>query len=278
MQIRRNFIASGDADIHYRSAGSSVQGLLPLLLLHPSPGSSKQLAHLMSALSGRRLIAPDARGNGDSTPFPMASPDIADFAVQTVAFLDALGIAQVDLYGSHTGASIAAEISIIAPGRVRRVVFDGVGLYAPADHAHMLSRYAPEIEPDHEGRHFLWAFQFCRDQFVFWPWNKRGAENIRGTGLPSAGQLHDFALEVMKSISTYHQSYRAAFRYDKRTQFPRVEQRSLALCAEDDMLFPYLDELASLLVNGTKAISGNIETREGAELTASLINRFLDAE
>ena len=44
--------------------------------------------------------------------------------------LTALGLDAVDLYGTHTGASIASMIALKHPKRVRRLVLDGVGLYA----------------------------------------------------------------------------------------------------------------------------------------------------
>jgi pimeloyl-ACP methyl ester carboxylesterase len=279
--IRRAFADLADGQVHYRHAGPdpvSRSGTgVPLVMLHASPGSSKQLEPLIAALAGtRRVVAPDTRGNGDSTPLDAEVPEIADYARATLAFLDAAGLDRVDLYGSHTGASIAVELAILAPGRVRRLVVDGMGLYSPADRDEMLAVYAPEVRPDLGGAHLLWAFMFCRDQYLFWPWFKRDAEHLRPVGLPPAEGLHDFALEVLKSISTYHRSYRAAFRYAKRDRLPLLAVPTLAVCAEEDMLFPYLDELVSLVPGGRGGIIPDPVTPAAAAGAARVIAGFLD--
>lgn len=276
--VSRRFADVPGGQVHYREAAPATDpGGTPLVMLHASPGSSKQIEDLVGALgTSRRVFAPDTRGNGDSTPLPQEQPEIADFAAATLAFLDAVGLDRVDLYGSHTGASIAAEIAINAPGRVRRLVLDGMGLYAPEDRDAMLRTYAPAIVPDHQGTHLLWAFMFCRDQSVFWPWYAKGAENRRPTGLPDAGTLHDFTVEVLKAIGTYHHSYRAAFRYPKRDRLPLVPVPTLAVTAEDDMLRPFLDEVAALVPGAVRRALPPGETPEGRRALVAAVAAFLD--
>ena len=277
--IRRAFADLADGQVHYRHAGKPRAGALPLLMLHPSPGSSRQLEPLMTELSRtRRVLAPDTRGNGDSTPLPLAQPEIADYARATLAFMDAAGIERADLYGAHTGACIAAELSLLAPGRVGRLVIDGMGLYSAADQDELLAVYAPEVRPDLGGSHLLWAFMFCRDQFLFWPWFKREAAHLRNVGLPSAETLHAFSLEVLKSISTYHLAYRAAFRYPRRDRLPRITVPALVVCSPEDMPFPYLDEAASLVPGGSRRVIPDPRTPEGAAGAAAAIAAFLDGQ
>ncbi|MFN8720408.1 MAG: alpha/beta fold hydrolase [Rhodospirillales bacterium] len=282
--IRRRFVDVPGGQVHVREAtplsdgGLSDAGRTPLVMLHASPGSSKQFEDVVAALGrDRRVLAPDTRGNGDSTPLPQDHPEIADFARATLAFLDAAGLDRVDLYGSHTGASIAAELSLLAPGRVRRLILDGMGLYPPEQRDEMLRTYAPAIVPDHQGTHLLWAFMFCRDQSVFWPWYAKGAENRRPTGLPDPGTLHDLTVEVLKSIGTYHRSYRAAFRYPKRERLPLVRVPTLAVTADDDMLRPFLDEVAALVPGAVRMALPPGETPEGRRALVGAIAAFLDA-
>ncbi|MGD9959323.1 alpha/beta fold hydrolase [Nocardioides sp.] len=73
----------------------------------------------------REVIVFDNAGVGASTG---TTPDtIEQMAIDALAFLDALGLAQVDLFGFSLGGFVAQEIALEAPGRVRRLVLAGTG-------------------------------------------------------------------------------------------------------------------------------------------------------
>jgi len=271
--IKRGFADVSDGQIHYREAG---QGFVPLVLVHASPGSAKSLEPVMAAFaSSRRVIAPDTMGNGDSSGQMPTQPDIPFFAARLLEALDALGVERFDLYGTHTGASIAAEIAITASRRVRKLVLDGVGLYPDELQAELLDRYAPAMEPDLHGSHITWAWHFVRDTYLFWPWYATDAAHRRSLGLPPAEVLHDKVLDVLKAIETYHLSYRAAFRYDKRAQFKRIKVPTMAACAQNDMLAQWHDEFAALIPGSVKAVIPSVTTDPNG--AAAAIARFLDA-
>lgn len=80
-------------DLYYRIAGPADAP--PLVMIHQSPGSSKQLSALMQALAGlgHRVVASDTTGNGDSDPLALAQPAIPDLAAHALAALDAMGLA-----------------------------------------------------------------------------------------------------------------------------------------------------------------------------------------
>lgn len=250
--IKRGFADVEGGQIHYRTAGA---GGTPLVLIHASPGSAKSLEPLMAALApSRRVIAPDTMGNGDSTGAMPEQPEIPFFAQRALQALDALGIERFDLYGTHTGGSIAAEIAIQAPNRVRKLILDGIGLYPDDLQAELLSRYAPAMQPDLHGAHMNWAWHFVRDTYMFWPWYATDAAHRRSIGLPPPEMLHDKVLDVLKAIGTYHLSYRAAFRYDKREQFKRLAVPTMAACADTDMLAQWHDEFAGLIPGAVKTV------------------------
>ena len=77
-----------------------------------------------------RLIIPDRRGYGRSTH---VSGFDADFhwqhAADLLKFLDALQIDRVRVWGHSDGAIIGAIMAILAPDRVRGLVFEGGHLY-----------------------------------------------------------------------------------------------------------------------------------------------------
>ncbi len=273
--VRRGFVNVPGGQVHYREAGRGHGR--PLVLIHASPGSSFMLAPLLAAFGqDRHVVATDTAGNGDSAVALPDAPDIAAFTAIHLAALDALGIERFDLYGTHTGASIAAEIAIAAPDRVRCLILDGVGIYTEQEQAEMLARYAPAVRPDLQAQYLMWAWHFVRDTYVFWPWYATDAAHRRPTGLPSAEALHEKLVEVLKAITTYHRSYRAAIANDKRARFPLIRVPTLAACAQTDMLARMLDEFAALIPDAHRALTPGIATPEALAETVGIFRRFLD--
>ncbi len=264
-----------DGQVHYHEAGTG--GALPLVLLHPSPGSGKMLTPLLRAMAlTRRTLALDTRGNGDSTPLPDRDASMAKFATATLEALDGLRIERFDLFGSHTGASIAMETAIQAPGRVHRLILDSMGLWSAERQKDYLARNSPSIAPDLMGSQFNWAFHYCRDQYLFWPWYERTAAARRAAGLPEPEVLHDVVVEVLKALGTYHVSYRAAARHPKRDRLPLIRVPTLAVSSPADMLMQFLDEVATLVPGAMRAVIADPETAEGAAITAPVLAAFLD--
>ena len=274
-RARRGFVDVAGGQVHFREAGGSAGR--PLVLLHPSPGSGKMLTPLLLEMAAtRRTIALDTRGNGDSTALPIDEPEIADFAAATIEAIDALGIGEFDLFGSHTGASIAAETAIRAPGRVRHLLVDSIGLWTADRRAEHLARNSPRIHPDAIGGQFNWAWHYCRDQYLFWPSYERTAAARRAVTLPEPELLHAVVLEVLKALETYHMSYLAAARYPKRERLPLVRVPTLASSSPTDMLIQFLDEVVRLVPGAERAVIADPETPGGAAVAAAIYAEFLD--
>jgi pimeloyl-ACP methyl ester carboxylesterase len=275
-QIDRDFVRIDEGQVHYRAVGDVTSGTRPLVLIHASPASAYNLQPLMGKLGQLRdqpLYAPDTLGNGDSCPAQMEVPDIAYYAGAVGRQLDALGVPEVDIYGTHTGGSIAMELAIQQPERVKRVIIDGVGLYSEEEKADMLANYTPEIMPDHEGTQFNWAWHFVRDQNFFFPWYKRDAEHQRKGAIDNPNALNDVVVEVLKSIITYHHAYRAAFRYPKKDRLALITQPVLMIYETSDPLYKYKDEALAAVQNCTDGA-----LPEGSKVgdKAKLISDWLD--
>ena len=248
MVVRRAFADLPHGQVHYRHAGT---GDRYVLLLHAGPGSSKQLESLVADLAPSfRVIAPDMPGNGDSVPLPIEAPGIADYAAALLPLLDALGVTRIHVYGSHTGASIAAELAILAPDRIDGVVLDGLGVFAPAQRDELLARYALPFTPDLDGAYLLRAFHFLRDQYLFFPWYDRTAAAWRGAGLRSADDLHEWLVEVLKAPETYVRAYRAAFSWPAVDRLPLVRCTTLLMAAANDPLHDGTRDAASFVPHG----------------------------
>lgn len=97
--------------------------LAPVVLVHGHPFNrtmwQPQTAALVAA--GRRVITADLRGYGESGVVPGRTP-LADFAADTAALLDHLGIERAVVGGLSMGGQIAMEFHRSFPERVAALV------------------------------------------------------------------------------------------------------------------------------------------------------------
>jgi pimeloyl-ACP methyl ester carboxylesterase len=110
--------------IHYREFGRGR----PLVILHGGWGYGlypfeRQIAAFASQY---RILIPDRSGYGHSTQVSGEMP--LDFhrraALETLSFLDALGIESATLWGHSDGSVIAAMMGLIAPQRCAGVILE----------------------------------------------------------------------------------------------------------------------------------------------------------
>lgn len=278
-RVDRAFTRIAEGQVHYRTCEDKSAGSAkPLYMIHASPSSSINLVPIMEVLGKtRRVIAPDTLGFGDSPPIPQDTPTAGDYAESVVRVMDSLGLDQCDVYGSHTGAHIACELAIHYPDRVRRLVFDGIGMFSPEDKADFLANYAPEMHPDEFGQHLIWAWNFVRDQVLHFPYFKRTPEfRQANASMPAPDSIQRIVLEVLKGLTTYHKGYHAAFDHDDRSRLPLITHRTLCAASKDDPLVDGVEEAASLVPNSEKAVLPNERTPESVAEKAGKIIAFLD--
>ncbi|MBM3504765.1 MAG: alpha/beta hydrolase [Alphaproteobacteria bacterium] len=212
--LKRRFATIDIGQVHYRTAGEEHRGngRRPLILMHASPFPGRALSPLTEAMgTTRRAIAPDNLGQGDSCAPQHPSPTIEYFGDKLVAFLDALGIAEADLYGTHTGGHTVMDVALRYPKRVHKLILDGIGILRPeltrSYVAHL--REAPPF--DFTGAQMMWSFQTARDMLTFFPYYERDTAHRRVRDLPPALDIHARALELLRRRDTFHLAYIAAF-------------------------------------------------------------------
>ncbi len=277
-RVRRGFVEIAEGQVHYREAGWQHIAKPPLVMFHASPASALTLEPLLRVLGReRRVIAPDTLGNGDSAAPANDQVDLAYFAGAHMCALDALGVANCDLYGTHTGANIALEIAIARPAQVGAMILDGVSLYGAAEQADLLANYMPKVSIDAQGSQFNLLWHFVRDAYLFWPWYKPDAAHRRKGGLPDAQALHDKAVEVLKGARTFHLAYRASMRYRKEERLPLVQVPTLIACARGDMLFEYFERVRALLPTAEFAETEGVGSAETLLATARQFQAFLES-
>ena len=100
----------------------------PVVLLHGGALDHRMWEPQIELMRGmRRVIAPDARGHGQSsTPTAPFRHDL-----DLVGVLDGLGVAQAVVVGLSMGASIGVDLAIAHPERVAGLVVSGAGASNP---------------------------------------------------------------------------------------------------------------------------------------------------
>ena len=257
--------------MHYRTSGFDTDAP-PLIMLHASPASSRTLEPLaLEIATNRRVFLPDTPGNGASCAPSEPEPDLAVYAGMMDRFCDGLGLAEVDVYGTHTGAHIAIEWAINHPGRIRSLILDGVALLSASDRAEFLENYAPPCVPDAAGTQFAWAWNLIRDQMIFWPHYRQDAAHMRSGGKFEPRLLHDLTLDLLGALETYHQAYRAVFQHEPLLRLPRVTIPTLWLQGGDSPLDANAEEAIAALPQALVA------TVSDGQTCAAAITGFLNA-
>jgi pimeloyl-ACP methyl ester carboxylesterase len=114
----------GDSFI-YRRFGNEQTDAPPLICLQHFRGNldSWDPALVDRLAQDREVILLDNRGVGGSTG--VVPENVTDMARDALAFIDALGLKEVDLLGFSLGGYVAQELTLLRPRLVRRLVLAG---------------------------------------------------------------------------------------------------------------------------------------------------------
>jgi len=120
--------------MHYEVQGPASGPAV--VLVHGLGGRAEDWLSLSRFLvkAGFRVYTPDLIGYGRSEKPADFSYAVHDEAEQVVAFLDVMGLRQVDLGGWSMGGGIAQHVAGKHPERVRRLIlFDSIGIWEKPD-------------------------------------------------------------------------------------------------------------------------------------------------
>ena len=126
----------------------------PVLLLHGFPDSSYLWRHQIPALvaTGRRVIAPDLRGFGESDkPAEVEAYGMRTALNDLVALTQAFGVQRADVIGHDWGAALAWMYAFLMPRRVDHLAVLSVG--------HPGTFVAPSLEQREKSWYMLY-YQF----------------------------------------------------------------------------------------------------------------------
>ena len=114
-------VARGGHELHGEWAGDGPE----IVLLHGLSATRRYVVHGSRLLerSGRRVIAYDARGHGESTPAPERTAyGYGELVADLGAVLDELGLERAVLAGNSMGAATALAFALASPERVSALV------------------------------------------------------------------------------------------------------------------------------------------------------------
>lgn len=140
-ELERLYVGPPGRQIHVLQAGP-IDPRPPLCCLHALAYSGRTFSPFLRAMSTRRrVLAFDIPGYGGSDR-PAEPLGIDDYAERIGEALDALGLQQVDLFGFHSGALIAAELARVRAAQIRRLVLIGIPYVSGDEHAYWRARLA----------------------------------------------------------------------------------------------------------------------------------------
>src|ERR1700761_3832909 len=168
----------GDVSFVYRRFGNEETAAPPLVMLQHFRGNldSWDPALVDRLAQDREVILVDNRGVGGSTG--VVPENVTIMARDALAFIDALGLEQIDLLGFSLGGFVAQELVLLRPRLVRRLVLAGTAPQGgPNLHRWSEAVYAlaPPDEPTAE--HLLSLFFTSTEQ-------------SRAKGMESLGRLY----------------------------------------------------------------------------------------
>jgi len=215
--IRKSYVDGRFGQIHVYEVSPTLEPAsrkTPLMCFHPNPVSGDYFRDYMLEMGKDRVVmAMDTPGYGQSAspPEPQSLGELAGAAADA---LDALGYGRdgfgaVDAIGYHTGTLIAAELAIIRPDLIRRLVLPGIPFYVGDERAENYDRLTNPDSPREDGAHIM-------DTWEFWVTNRNEGVSLERGAEHFADQL--------QAGDRFWWAYHAVFSYASEERLPLVGQ------------------------------------------------------
>ncbi|MDA5194427.1 alpha/beta fold hydrolase [Govanella unica] len=235
------------------------------MALHESPRSSISLLPLLTRLSDRfTVIAIDTPGYGFSDPLLHAAPEMSDYVATIAALLAKLGLPKVGLYGTHTGAAIAAAFAVAHPDQVSALVLDGYGIFTESEKENFITRYLTPFAPSWDGSHIMHLWSRIKDLYMWFPWYDRSAERRLMLDPPDLLTQQLTAIGFLQTGSGYELAYRRAAEHDANGHLQKLQVPVTVVAREDDLLHSHLSRVEP----GSHAVLRSLPAETGAWLAA----------
>jgi pimeloyl-ACP methyl ester carboxylesterase len=203
----------------------------PVLLIHGFPDSHRLWRHQVPALvaAGKRVIAPDLRGFGDSDkPQEVAAYGIRHSVADMLAVLDALEVERAQVVGGDWGAAVAWSLAAFAPQRVDRLVVLSVG------HPRALA------EPTVEQREKSWYMLFFQFAGVAETMLQRDDWRLMREWVRNNGDVEQYVADLSRpgaltaALNWYRANVAPAVPSGEPSSFPAVTVPTLGIWSSGD--------------------------------------------
>lgn len=238
--IRRGYADMAGGQLHYRCAGDPAAPLL--VLLHQAPSTGAMFEPMLPLLARHFFcIAPDLPGCGQSDG--VGSFAIAALSHELAQALEnqfPLSGRPLYLFGHHTGAAVAAELTAYHWPHVAALLLSGPPLLSDSQRQ-QLQQFSLPAETDEAGQFFLPLWQFMRSK------------------APRAS----LALSLRESLAAlqlgpgYRALYQAVATHDFAAALQAIRCRTLLFAGTQDALHPALADCQALLPSATSADIGD---------------------
>lgn len=238
--MKRCYVDIAEGQVHYQTEGNGE----PLILLHQIPLNSNEYSRLIPSLSGEyQCITIDTPAYGESDPLSKSQPRIKDYANTIFDFTVALGITKANLYGTHTGAAIAAEVTASHPNLIDKLILCGCPNYTPEQRKGRLEAFQKR------------EFSAVDDVFVTKVWNTPFRVP------PSAEARHLYFTSYLRWYWSFGHKvwdgHLAAIWFEPEKRLPLIKCPVLLLNAEKGPFIEHLEVTKSYIPRcRTKVIEG----------------------
>ena len=241
-------IFAGGVDFAYRELGVHHGGTPVVFLVHLAAVLDNWDPRIMDGIAAKHhVVAFDNRGVGASSGSP--SDSVEQMASDAIAFIEAMGFAQVDLFGLSMGGMIAQDIVLKAPQLVRKMILaatgpaggEGISTVARVAHWDLLRGLLTGQDPK---------------QFLFFTRTPGGIE--AGKAFLARLKERSESRDKEITIAAYLAQLRAVKAWGRKrpADLSEVRQPVLIVNGDDDRMVPTANsrELARRLPNSTLLI------------------------
>lgn len=240
--IYKHYANLDEGQTHYRRGGSGS----PLVMLHASPMSSELMVPLIGTLLDvADVIAPDTPGYGNSDPLPVEvldeHGDLTPYVNWLADFVDSLGLGNIGLYGTATGAQIAIEFARRYPEKLDYLILDNAAHFTDQERVDIMSQYFPDISARDDGSHLNDVWTMANGIFQWFPWYAQDEAHRISDTTPPTSAVHATALAYLAAGEQYAQAYRRAFANEDATRVATIKVPVRVIRWEGSVLKKYAD-------------------------------------
>ena len=218
---RKAYIDSVFGQLHFQITGDGN----PLILCHQSPSSLDMFSKSFEPLaeSGFQVIAIDTPGYGQSDA-PKKQPTIKDYSNCIKDLIEFLNLENVSLLGHHTGACIVAELSLMIPKKIHRLILNGPPLLTNEEKANLMSMIekAPKMKPMKDGSHLIDLWE-RRKQFT--------------PGWTDLDAMHRGIIQMLRVNGDEIHGFKAAFSQDLEKVLSAIDVPTMILTNTGDDIY-----------------------------------------